>query len=281
DCEYVDELGNTLLDNTPISKSVVFFKRSVVLWEAPNMGDNAPAITQLDLRFNFALDDNLPASFKAAYHSGGYKNGGIVYKLIAEIHTQGIAASTNVQAEVLINRWSLPSEKLENPIRMIRSNHNRTDENSLNSPIDKIKHEALLHQLSYDMNTSIRIPIRLILPTSRLSIKEITVQIKEYQKLKPGLDFSEHVTTREILRKRFKGDKLAPLIKDPKNLSTEYLFNVDADIPSLEENLVTPKIENAFNISHRIKNSVDQGIIELGRLKGEIYPLNHVRNNIN
>ncbi|CAG8704299.1 6643_t:CDS:1, partial [Acaulospora colombiana] len=87
------------------------------------------------------------------------------------------------------------------------------------------------------------------LPTTpRLSIKEVIIKIEEHQKLKPGVDFSKHVIIREVMRKRIKGDKLAAL---PKN-NTEYQFDVEIGVPSIEEGMATPKIDHYFNISHRV-----------------------------
>ncbi|CAG8770784.1 3414_t:CDS:1, partial [Acaulospora morrowiae] len=263
--------------NNPKNERNLFYKKTKLAWlscpaQRTSSLPKATEVSNLDVRFEFKLDDEMPTSFKTSKNFLGMRNGSIKYFIVAEVYTQSKKFVSpnhqvlkNVQVEVPIVRWSLPSEK--------KSSHGFETivrkRKALYEPV-----QSILDQSSYDLNSTIRMTIMILFPKPGLFIKEVIGCIEEqHQIFKTDSDEVPMVIKRKVALQKINGAEVKKLsLSSPSSANVmndddsdtasiddeeeNYMFEVKMKIPSKEENVISPTMIDNPMVSRRVLHKI-------------------------
>ncbi|RHZ78077.1 hypothetical protein Glove_168g58 [Diversispora epigaea] len=269
-----------------------FFESNIVLWSSEsydnnnNHDNNREQVSELDLRFTFKLDDDLPPSFTYNNIANNFSTCGVIYLLEATIYNNNNVHKV-IRCICPITRWSLPN-LVEQPESLIRPKYNNRRWNNLTNfgvgngrsgnEIEDIIYDAKLENKIYNMGSTLNLSISLILPpTFTSSIKEVQLGIKEYQILQDS-GYSVHLTKYKVSNSVYKGKEfIKEAIVDEKDGSIKenrYLLDLELEIPKYD---IIPDFDfentralNHVKLEHQLKVKIKFGIFKSLILKGEI-----------
>ncbi|CAG8819904.1 15881_t:CDS:2, partial [Dentiscutata erythropus] len=220
-----------------------FFESNIVLWSS----------AELDLRFTFKLDDDLPPSFTYKNIANNVLTCGVTYMLEATIYNNN-GVHKVIRCICPITRWSLPC-LVKQPESLTRPKYNNRRWNKLTNfgdgsggggnEIEDIIYDAKLENKSYNIGSTLNLLVSLILPpTFASSIKEVRLGIKEYQILQDSgycVNLSKHKVAHNVYKgKEFIKDVIVDE-KDSVIKENRYLLDLELKIPTYD---IIPDFEN-------------------------------------
>ncbi|RHZ78216.1 hypothetical protein Glove_166g154 [Diversispora epigaea] len=266
-----------------------FFESNIVLWSSANYNndnDNSELVSELDLRFKFKLDDDLPPSFTYNNIASNASTCGVIYMFEATIYNDN-GIHKVIRCICPITRWSLPN-LVKQPEPLIRPKYNNRRWNNLTNfggsgggggnEIEDIIYDAKLENKTYNMGSTVNLLISLILPpTFTSSIKEVRLGIKEYQILQDS-GYSVHLAKYKVADNVHKGKEfIKEVIVDEKDggiKETRYLLDLELDIPKYD---IMPDFDfdnirelNHVKLEHQLKVRIKFGRFKSLILKSEI-----------
>ncbi|CAG8595698.1 3007_t:CDS:1 [Acaulospora morrowiae] len=281
---YQLESDNRWLSTT---RSQKFAEYTYCLWESKE----SQSITNLDLRFNIQLEDDLPGSFICILPESGK----IEYIIQARVKMNNNHPEIITSARCHLTRWSLPFTKMLNePIKMKRPDYNKSNNKSY---IDDILFEGLLDKFWYEMGSEISVQLNLKLPRKDIAIKNIKMRIHEFQSfVNPTNGLNEILAMNKLraLSCKINGVNISTFYRPEEDI---YALMIGTNVPPLANNQMTPeligtKIMQFIQIWHRlrikvnfrdnkqlilqteigIRNCLSSKEIQNGRHNGTIYP---------
>ncbi|CAG8442309.1 18744_t:CDS:1 [Acaulospora morrowiae] len=246
-----------------------FFESTLDLWESADHQDEP--ISDLDLRFRFRLDDDLPPSLAYNNIAHNVSTCGILYILEATLYNhqnsvQGVYRSIKLNCP--ITRWNLPN-KIKQSIelsQLSRPEYNRKW--NISKGIDDIIYSANLDYKWYAIGSTLEMPIALVLPCTSMSVKEVHAEIKEYHVLQDK-GYCVHVTKQKVFSNTFKGKEFSKV----ENTKNKYLLTLKLKIPS---NNIIPDFDddtrelNHVQLVHQLKIRIKFGSFKTLVLKKQI-----------
>ncbi|CAG8827817.1 38837_t:CDS:2, partial [Gigaspora margarita] len=205
-------------------------------------------VTNLNLRFNIKLEDDLPSSFEIDYN---------IYAGISYILEARLISNKNVEKVISvkcqINRWCLSAEPLERLIIMKCSDYDKA--------IEEYKVGDTMVKCEWSMGDDISLYVNLtsLKPTMvDMNIKKIKLQLIELQCIAKNnaiIAANKIRSTKVIIDKK----KLSTLPQPAKN---NYSFEVGMRIPSKNSTKFIPlnistKAFQRILITHRLKAKIE------------------------
>ncbi|KAF0524714.1 hypothetical protein F8M41_014978 [Gigaspora margarita] len=210
-------------------------------------------VTNLNLRFNIKLEDDLPSSFEIDYN---------IYAGISYILEARLISNKNVEKVISvkcqINRWCLSAEPLERPIIMKCPDYDKAiEEYKVGDTMVKCELKKFLWSMGDDI--SLYVNLTSVKPTMvDMNIKKIKLQLIELQCIAKNnaiIAANKIRSTKVIIDKK----KLSTLPQPSKN---NYSFEVGMRIPSKNSTKFIPlnistKAFQRILITHRLKAKIE------------------------
>ncbi|CAG8487748.1 hypothetical protein C2G38_2141274 [Gigaspora rosea] len=210
-------------------------------------------VTNLNLRFNIKLEDDLPSSFDIDYNIYASINYILEARLISNKNVEKI-----ISVKCQINRWCLPAEPLERPIIMKCPDYDKAiEEYKVGNTLVKCE----LKKFLWSMGDYISLYVNLtsLKPTTvDINIKKIKLQLIELQCIAKNnaiIAANKIESTKVLIDKK----KLPTL---PQPSENNYSFEVGMRIPSKNNtkfiplNISTKEFQRIL-ITHRLKAKIE------------------------
>ncbi|RIB20208.1 hypothetical protein C2G38_2304825 [Gigaspora rosea] len=210
-------------------------------------------VTNLNLRFNIKLEDDLPSSFEIDYNIYAGINYILEARLISNKNVEKV-----ISVKCQINRWCLPTEPLERPIIMKCPDYDKAiEEYKVGDTMVKCELKKFLWSMGDDI--SLYVNLTSLKPTMvDMNIKKIKLQLIELQYIAKNnaiIAANKIRSTKVIIDKK----KLSTLPQPSKN---NYSFEVGMRIPSKNNTKFIPlniytKAFQRILITHRLKAKIE------------------------
>ncbi|CAG8555958.1 9673_t:CDS:1, partial [Scutellospora calospora] len=240
-------IGKEYIQWTEVKKSanqnIKICEISIILWESSVKG-LYQEITELDLPFEIELPDDLPSSLKfnkPAKSKISYKISAKIFRPIKLLKSQ--YGTKKIEIRCPIKRWSLPvctdTDIYSSPMNsMIRTS----------GPSAKgVECEIMLEKTSFGIESTIFVPIRLILNNMKVYVKKIYISLKEYHQL--VVKQTTNIYSKDLIKDEVFGDQVM-LVCGTLN---EYAIKLKMDLNKVKKPIVCSFRDEHVVVWHKIK----------------------------